>query len=571
MSLEIPRTITITVDDTSSDSFPHTRTVSSTDMATVVPTPVLKGKEEAVDIDGVCMKLEKAADEEAAAPSDSATLDNDHHAPREKLSQSRKWTLLGVFALAMFIDIWFYSAFFIFTDVIAVDLNVNFAQQSWVITSYSVTFAAFLLFWGRVSDLYSPSKVFSWGFVTLGVLSLVISFLPDKYSFFIIRALAGIAGACLIPASYRLIVFVFEPHEHGRAFTLYGISGAIANVTGILIAGVIDLIPGGGQMTNWRWFFRVISIIILPVAASTFYLIPASTGKDAENTDGKAKWRRLDLVGVFLMLSAIVLLILGLTLGASYGWKKAGFLVPFLLSWVLFPAFFIWEARLPEDMALIPTKTWKIPNMIVLTVFALQIYAWWGVNFLALVEVFTTVYHESAILAAVRMLPQGIIAFAVTLLLTFVPRLVARPRYTILIGMTLGLISYILMTRPGDWKHDYWRLLFPAFLLGSGGMMAVFTGTNVGIMTAVPEEMAGVAGAIFQVALQMGSAIGFSVQAGLFTIKEGGLTNPTNIHASFYFQLGWVALWLIGFAVLYRPSKNDSGDEETGKKVIMAH
>jgi hypothetical protein len=37
--------------------------------------------------------------------------------------------------------------------------------------------------------------------------------------------------------------------------------------------------------------------------------------------------------------------------------------------------------------------------------------------------------------------------------------------------------------------------------------MAVLTAANVGIMTAIPPEMAGVAGALFQVAIQLGAVI----------------------------------------------------------------
>jgi predicted MFS family arabinose efflux permease len=145
-----------------------------------------------------------------AGPSPSATIVGDAStdytkpdlepvtvAPKAVMSQRKKWSLLGVFSLAFFIDIWSYSAFFIFTGPISEDLSVVFAQQSWVITSYAVTFSAFLLFWGRMSDLFSPKHVFAYGFIALGVLNLVISFLPDKYSFFVIRAISGIAGAAL--------------------------------------------------------------------------------------------------------------------------------------------------------------------------------------------------------------------------------------------------------------------------------------------------------------------------------------------------------------------------------------
>lgn len=115
-----------------------------------------------------------------------------------------------------------------------------------------MTFGAFLLFWGRISDLYSAKPVFCYGFVVLGCLQLVISFLPDRFSFFVIRAISGIAGACLIPSSYRLITAVFEKDEMGKAFTLFGMSGALANVTGTIAGGVVAYIPGDGQRAAWR-------------------------------------------------------------------------------------------------------------------------------------------------------------------------------------------------------------------------------------------------------------------------------------------------------------------------------
>lgn len=207
-----------------------------------------------------------------------------------------------------------YSAFYVLTHSIAADLDINFNMQSWIITSYGVTFAAFLLFWGRVPDLYAAKPVFAYGFLTLGVLNLAISFLPDKFSFFILRALAGIAGACLIPASYRLIAHILEPEELGRAYTLYGMSGGISNVLGVVLAGFIQYIPGHGQMIAWRWFFRIVAAVVIPVSAVSFFLIPKDKGEEAE---GETKWQRLDIVGALLILAAIVLLTLGLTLGAS--------------------------------------------------------------------------------------------------------------------------------------------------------------------------------------------------------------------------------------------------------------
>ena len=55
------------------------------------------------------------------------------------IPQAKKWGLLAMFSMGFFVDNWSYSAFFIFTDPISADLGVEFAQQSWVIVSGSIS------------------------------------------------------------------------------------------------------------------------------------------------------------------------------------------------------------------------------------------------------------------------------------------------------------------------------------------------------------------------------------------------------------------------------------------------
>ncbi|KAL1407902.1 hypothetical protein Q8F55_007338 [Vanrija albida] len=537
---------------------PVTKPRLDSDDQTIAPTPPTTSPP-LLDLAAADKELEKKDEVVSGKFDDAPPSSTVHVAPN--LTQRRKWVLLTVFSLAMFIDVLGYSAFFVLTESIARDLKVLYEQSSWVITSYGVTFAAFLLFWGRVSDLYSATIVFIGGFTGLGILCLIISFLKDKYSFFVLRALAGIAGSALIPSSYRLITAVFEPQELTLAFTVYGLSGAISNMIGTIIAGVLMISHGPGQLAAWRWFFRLLAVIILPLALASYALIPRYPGSNIGDPH-KAKWRKLDVPGALIMCAAIILIILGLTLGASYGWKKPGFLVPFLLSWPLFVGFFVWEYYLGDE-ALLPHQTWRVPNFMVLIAFALEVYAWWGINFLPLTEYFITVADESAILAATRTLPQGVISLLVTVLLGTVPVLVSRPRWTIGVSLVLGATAYVLMAQPDSYVGDnYWRWLFPAFIIGSGGNMACFSAVNVAIMVSSPPEMAGVTGAVLQVSLQVGVAVAFAVQAGLLTVNPGGISNVDNIHASFYFQLGWILLWLIGFMALYRPSKAAPADPE---------
>lgn len=53
-----------------------------------------------------------------------------------------------------------------------------------------------------MSDLYSAKTAFSYGFVSLEILELIISFLPDIYLFFVNCTLSGIASTVLMSAAF---------------------------------------------------------------------------------------------------------------------------------------------------------------------------------------------------------------------------------------------------------------------------------------------------------------------------------------------------------------------------------
>jgi hypothetical protein len=80
------------------------------------------------------------------------------------------------------------------------------------------------------------------------------------------------------------------------------------------------------------------------------------------------------------MLATAMLFILGLTLGATYGWKTPHFLVPFLLCWPMGGLFLVWEARQQEGYALVPPATWRIRNVTLLLVIGISAFAYWPVR-----------------------------------------------------------------------------------------------------------------------------------------------------------------------------------------------
>ena len=113
--------------------------------------------------------------------------------------------------------------------------------------------------------------------------------------------------------------------------------------------------------------------------AMSFYYIPKVKGTQAGLTL-REKWRRFDLPGCGLLLGAILLFMIGLTMGGRFGWTSPAFLVPFILSAPIGAFFPWWEKRLPSTHVLVPPSTWKIPNVALLLVVAFGILPMWPVG-----------------------------------------------------------------------------------------------------------------------------------------------------------------------------------------------
>lgn len=91
------------------------------------------------------------------------------------------------------------------TSPIASELGLDVSNSIWVVYAYSLPFASCLLFAGRIADLYSPSIVYSAGFLGNGILNLVISFMNDKYAFLVLRGLSALFSVFTVPSSINMI------------------------------------------------------------------------------------------------------------------------------------------------------------------------------------------------------------------------------------------------------------------------------------------------------------------------------------------------------------------------------
>ncbi|KZT54213.1 MFS general substrate transporter [Calocera cornea HHB12733] len=491
-------------------------------------------------------------------------------ASKREISTARKALLLTVFCMAQFLDAFNNSSLFPPLPTIGESFDMSNAEQQWLFSAYALTFSSFLLLSGRIADISSPKWTFITGLAIVSVMSLILGFVPNKIALIVLRALQGIGAALTIPSSLSLLVWTFpEPKAQSRAIATFSGMSAIGIVLGLLI--------GAAFTTNvsWKWCFWFVTCIGVPTLIASIFLIPRGVHDESETLDvesgaaienraeGKKNSRgRVDYIGVSLLTSAMILFVFGLTSGPTAGWGVAQVWAPFVLSLVLLAGFLFWETRMPEQDAALPPSMWFYPNFAVLFGLAILPFGWWIANFLSFTELWQSSYGLSSIETAVRFLPLVVpTGIVITVLAIFPPT--NRPKTAIMIGFVLMIASTALLPFARG-LENYWRILFPAWILGSTGDALLIVYCSVAMFRTTPENRSGLTGSVLNSALQVGVVVSTAAVTGITSSVNTRMPgDPFNgVSASFWFIFGCVVLEAVMVTVLYREKRSAAQVDE---------
>ncbi|KAI0804557.1 major facilitator superfamily domain-containing protein [Irpex lacteus] len=480
----------------------------------------------------------------------------------QKCSKSRRYFLLAIFCSAQFLDAVNNTALFSTIPAIAESLDMTPDESTWIISAFSLMFSSFLLISGRISDVYNAKHTFVGGLIGLASMCLIAGFIRQKIVLIILRALAGIAGAMTIPSALALLADAFpEPKEQGVAIAAFGASGGMGIVFGLLVGAIFV------QLATWPWVFYFMAIGVFSTAVAAFVFVPLPRNKEKLGRPGVAKWKYLDLGGIAILTSALILLIFAVTEGgSSTGWGSATVIAPLIISVFMIAAFLFFETRLPEEFAAIPPRIWFVPNFAVLFAASFLPFLWWTSVFTGYTSLWQQVYQWSPISVALRMIPNGVVSLSVSFTSGWAR--VVSPKWIILGGQALAIVATILLALA-DSPHKYYSHVLPAFILGSTGVMLTYTHANIAIFRTTPASLAGTVGAVFNGALQLGAAIGISAVSSIQNSIEAKLPHmlvpgpsggrPVSVTTSyqgradaFWFILAVVGSQFLGMLVFYR-------------------
>jgi MFS family permease len=249
----------------------------------------------------------------------------------------RRWAILGVLVVSLLVVVLDNTVLNVALRTIADPVHGLGASQSqleWAINSYTLVFAGLLFTAGVLGDRYGRRAVLLIGLTLFGLASLLSAYAQDPAQLIAARALMGIGGAAVMPATLSIISNVFDPRERARAI------GVWAGSVGLAVA--IGPVVGGLLLERYWWgsvFLINVPIVVAGVIAA-FVIVP-------ESRDPKPG--RVDVVGVLLSVAGLVVLVYGVVDGGDHGFDRPAAWGSILGGLVILAGFVAYERRIPRS------------------------------------------------------------------------------------------------------------------------------------------------------------------------------------------------------------------------------
>jgi MFS transporter, DHA2 family, multidrug resistance protein len=422
----------------------------------------------------------------------------------------RRWAILGVLVVSLLVVVLDNTVLNVAMRIIAdpvEGLGATQGELEWAINSYTLVFAGLLFTAGILGDRLGRRRVLMVSLVLFGLASLASTYAQDPGQLIAARALMGIGGAGVLPATLSIISNVFDPRERARAIGVWAGAVGLAVAIGPIVAGLLL------ERYWWGSVFLINVPIVIAGLIAVALLVP-------ESRDPKPG--RIDVVGVLLSIVGLVVLVYGIIDGGEHGFDRVRAWGTLLVGVAVLAGFVWYESRVrfPSlDVHLFRNPAFSAAVAAVGLVF----FASMGVFF------FTTFYLQlvrgyTPLQTGLLMLP-----FAAAQLI-FAPRsasLVKRygPKAVCTAGLLLVAAALSAMVFY-QVDTSLWIVGATFFVLGAG-MANVMPPATESVMSTLPREKAGVGSAVSNTVRQVGGSLGVAVLGSvLASAYRGAMADP---------------------------------------------
>ena len=375
-------------------------------------------------------------------------------------------------------------------------LGNEVANLQWVVSAYTIAFAAFILTAGAMGDRVGARRVYAAGFAVFTAASVACALAPTALVLVAARGVQGLGAAILVPNSLALLNHAYpDERERGRAVAIWAAGASLALTAGPLAGGALIAWVG------WRSIF----LVNLPIGLVGLWLTWRYVGETS-----RAAHRQLDLAGQLAGIGALGCLAGALIEGGAVGWRQGWVIVGFAASAVLAGLFVLREARAQQPMlplSLFRNRVFALTSGIGLLVNV----AFYGLIFL-LSLYFQRVNGLSPFQTGLAFLPMMAAVLPVNLLAPRVAERLGAPA-TIAAGAAIAAIGCMALLGIGR-GTSYWALCTQLVAIGAGLGLLVPPLTSA-LLGNVEKTRSGIAAGVLNATRQTGSVLGVALFGSL--------------------------------------------------------
>ncbi|MFJ9323334.1 MFS transporter [Streptomyces globisporus] len=412
---------------------------------------------------------------------------------RKAADDANRWVVLVVLCLSLLVVALDATVLHVAVPSLTEDLRPSGTALLWIVDAYPLVCASLLILFGTLGDRIGRRRVLLIGYALFGLASLLAATADTSGVLIAARALLGVGGAMIMPATLSILRQVFpDRRERALAIGVWTAVAAVGAATGPVV---------GGFLVEHFWWGSVFLIniplmaVILPLGR---WLLPESRGGD----DGP--W---DVLGALMAAAGVLGVVLGVKrLGGGAGLLDPVALGPLAFGLALLILFVRRQKRRRHpliDVAMFARPAFSTAvGCIVLAMLALV-----GLQLIA-VQYLQLVLGLTPLETGLRLLPLTFAAMAAGATGSYTLRRFG-PRRMVGWGFVLTASSVLVLTAMG--QHDRPALLTTAFVLLGFGLQTTLFGAYESMLSDAPPERAGGAAAIGETSYQLGAGLGIAL------------------------------------------------------------
>jgi EmrB/QacA subfamily drug resistance transporter len=227
--------------------------------------------------------------------------------------------------------------------VIQNNLLVDEKTGIWMITIYTLAYAASIPIMGKLADMFGRKYIYLASIFLFGLGSLFCGLAQEFNSFTVLlaaRIVQALGGGGILPVATAEFGTTFPPEKRGMALGLVGGVYGIANIFGASAGSAILDIFG---KSNWQFIFYVNLPITLFILIAGFLCLPNNRNDNV---------KKIDIGGILILTVMILALMYGLKNIDFFDFKStliSTSVYPFLTLFGILIPFFILAEKKAED------------------------------------------------------------------------------------------------------------------------------------------------------------------------------------------------------------------------------